>query len=157
MQISVGKGKVHATIMGPGGANPSTGGFIRAESGCWKMIKGGLVVNATGAVDLHFSIRSNTTEVDVWVDSVSLQAFTLEEWASHQEASREKVRKSAVKFQAMDDNKKPVPNAVVSIRQLKPNFPWGNAMNAMILDNPTYQKWFLDRFHYTVFENEMKW
>ena len=37
-------------------------------------------------------LRSNDTSVEIWVDSVSLQPFTKEEWRTHQDQSVEKVK-----------------------------------------------------------------
>ncbi|KAM7474750.1 hypothetical protein LguiB_021993 [Lonicera macranthoides] len=99
----------------------------------------------------------NDTSVDIWADSISLQPFTTEEWRSHQDESIEKNRKSRVKLQAVDVQGKPLPNASVSINLLKPNFPFGNAINKNILTNTAYQNWFTSRFKVTTFENEMKW
>lgn len=41
-------------------------------------------------------LQSENTEVDVWVDSVSLQPFTEDQWRSHQSESIRKVRKKIV-------------------------------------------------------------
>lgn len=67
------------------------------------------------------------------------------------------ARKTKVKFEAVDEKGQPIANATVSIRQREANFPFGAAVNEFIIDNPVYQKWFLDRFKYTVFDNELKW
>ncbi|KAL7125222.1 hypothetical protein ABFS83_14G102800 [Erythranthe nasuta] len=66
-------------------------------------------------------------------------------------------RKSKVKFQAVDQHGQPIQNATVSIKQNRPNFPFGVAINKNILHNGAYQNWFKSRFKYTVFENELKW
>lgn len=63
-----------------------------------------------------------------------------------------------MKFEAVDESGKPVADAAVSIKQRQPHFPFGNAMNSLIIKNKAYQKWFLEKgFKYTVFENELKW
>ncbi|KAL7125219.1 hypothetical protein ABFS83_14G102600 [Erythranthe nasuta] len=130
-------------------------GWVTARKGCWSMLKGGLVVNTSGPTELYF--ESNNTNVDIWADSISLQPFTQQEWISHQDQSIEKFRKSKVKFQAVDKHGQPIPNATVSIKQRRPNFPVGCAINQNILQNSAYQNWFTSRFKHTVFENELKW
>ncbi|KAK4405158.1 Endo-1,4-beta-xylanase 5-like [Sesamum angolense] len=132
-----------------------TAGWVTAQKGCWSMLKGGIVVNASGPADLFF--QSNNTEVDIWASSISLQPFTHEEWKSHQQQSIEKVRKRRVKLQAVDQHGRPIANATVSIKQRRPNFPLGCAINQNILRNSAYQNWWSSRFKYTVFENELKW
>ena len=47
--------------------------------------------------------------------------------------------------------------AIVSIKQLKSNFPFGCGMNYRILESTDYQNWFASRFKFTTFTNEMKW
>ncbi|CAN4107808.1 unnamed protein product [Withania somnifera] len=126
-----------------------------AKSGCWSMFKGGLVVNDSGPVQLYF--ETNDATIDIWVDSISVQPFSQEEWASHQHQSIEKVRKSKVAIQVVDSQGKALSNATISLVQRRANFPFGVAINYHILNNRAYQNWFFSRFKYTVFENEMKW
>jgi GH35 family endo-1,4-beta-xylanase len=101
-------------------------------------------------------LQSNAT-VDIWVDNVSLQPFSQEEWAAHHDASIKKARKKTVRFQARDSAGNPVPGAQVRIEHVRSGFPLGSAMSAEILSNPAYQRWFTSRFTVTTFENEMKW
>jgi GH35 family endo-1,4-beta-xylanase len=101
-------------------------------------------------------LQSNAT-VDVWVDNVSLQPFSQEEWSAHHDASIKKARKETVRFQAKDSAGNPVPGAQVRIEHVRNGFPLGSAMSAEILSNPAYQRWFTSRFTVTTFENEMKW
>ncbi|XP_025884753.1 endo-1,4-beta-xylanase 5-like [Solanum lycopersicum] len=126
-----------------------------AKCGCWSMFKGGLVVNASGPAQLYF--ETNNTEIDIWVDSISVQSFSQEEWTSHQTQTIEKVRKSKVAIQSVDSQGKALPNATISLIQGRANFPFGCAINKNILNNNAYQNWFFSRFKYTVFEDEMKW
>ncbi|KAI3496815.1 hypothetical protein L1887_39192 [Cichorium endivia] len=81
-------------------------GSTKAKSGCWSMLKGGLTVNQSGSAQLYF--QSKNTWIDIWVDSVSLQPFTQEEWKSHQYHSIEKVRK----------NVQPGPNQAALLEQV---------------------------------------
>ncbi|KAL6213245.1 hypothetical protein ACLB2K_012692 [Fragaria x ananassa] len=130
-------------------------GITIAESNCWTMLKGGLTVNASGPAELYF--ESENTMAEIWVDSISLQPFTQEKWKSHQYQSIEKIRKSKVKIQAVDAHGNPLPNATISIEQKGGSFPFGCAMDKLILSNTAYQNWFTSRFRVTTFENEMKW
>ncbi|KAI9181703.1 hypothetical protein LWI28_017669 [Acer negundo] len=130
-------------------------GAIVAEPKCWSMLKGGLTVDTSGPAELYF--ENKNTSVEIWVDSLSLQPFTQEEWSSHQQQSINKVRKTNVRIQALDKQGNPLQNATISIEQKSPSFPFGCAMNKNILNNPAYQNWFTSRFKVTTFENEMKW
>ncbi|KAK6120792.1 hypothetical protein DH2020_045468 [Rehmannia glutinosa] len=59
------------------------------------------------------------------------------------------VRKTRVKFQAVDQHGQPIPNATISIINKRPNFPLGVAINKNILGNNAYQNWFTSRFKLT--------
>ncbi|XP_021717249.1 uncharacterized protein LOC110685092 [Chenopodium quinoa] len=130
-------------------------GSVIAQVGCWSMLKGGITVESSGPAEFYF--QSNDTSVDIWVDSISLQPFTKEEWRSHQDQSIEKVRKANVRVQVVNSKGKAVPYANISIKQNKPSFPFGASINHNIVDNTAYQNWFTSRFTVTTFENEMKW
>ncbi|KAK9677319.1 hypothetical protein RND81_11G136200 [Saponaria officinalis] len=130
-------------------------GAVEAREGCWSMLKGGITISSSTRSEIYF--QSNDTSIEIWVDSVSLQPFTKEEWKSHQVQSIEKVRKSTVRLQVLDANGKPIPNAKISLQQKKLGFPFGASINQNIVNNGAYQKWFLQRFTVTTFENEMKW
>ncbi|KAL2329096.1 hypothetical protein Fmac_022523 [Flemingia macrophylla] len=119
------------------------------------MLKGGLTEDTSGPAELYF--ESNNTSADIWIDNVSLQPFTDEEWRSHQTQSIEKARKRKVLIRAVDEQGKPLPNATISFVQNRQGFPFGSAMNSYILNNPLSQNWFTSRFTVTTFENEMKW
>ncbi|CAL5377495.1 unnamed protein product [Camellia sinensis] len=153
LQVSQGNAKVAAMFKTPSGFEHA--GWVVAESGCWSMLKGGLVVNASGPSHLYF--ESNNTLVEIWADSISLKPFTEKQWRSHQHQSIDKNRKSSVKLIAMDDKGNPLANATFSIKQQRPNFPFGCAMNKNILTNTGYQNWFMSRFRVTTFGNAMKW
>ncbi|XP_037494057.1 endo-1,4-beta-xylanase 5-like [Jatropha curcas] len=132
------------------------GGRVTAMEGCWSFLKGGIGANfSSGPADILF--KSNNTDLEIWVDSVSLQPFTMEQWRSHQDQSIDKERKRKVKFQLSHPNKKTMEGAIVSIKQTRPSFPFGCAMNNVIINNKNYQNWFASRFKYTTFVNEMKW
>ncbi|CAM9004081.1 unnamed protein product [Rhodiola kirilowii] len=130
-------------------------GAVVAEAGCWSMLKGGLTVDQTGVAELYFESRN--TSVEIWIDSVSLQPFTKEEWRSHQAENTEMYRKGRVRVQAVDASGRPLAGANVSVDQKALSFPFGCAINKNILTSTAYQNWFSSRFKYTTFEDEMKW
>ncbi|KAL4280435.1 hypothetical protein GQ457_03G003660 [Hibiscus cannabinus] len=153
IQVSEGNESVAAVFKTSTGFKHA--GAVVAESKCWSMLKGGFTSDSTGSAELYF--ESKNTSVEIWVDCISLQPFTQEEWTSHQHQSIEKIRKSIVRIQAVDKQKNPLPNATISIQQKRPGFPIGCAMNKNILTNTAYQNWFTSRFRVTTFEDEMKW
>ncbi|KAK3193044.1 hypothetical protein Dsin_024354 [Dipteronia sinensis] len=153
IQVSEGVAAVSAVFKTRSGFKHA--GAIVAEANCWSMLKGGLTVDRSGPAELYF--ESKNASVEIWVDSLSLQPFTQEEWSSHQQQSINKVRKTNVRIQALDKQGNPLRNATISIEQKSPSFPFGCAMNKNILNNPAYQNWFTSRFKVTTFENEMKW
>ena len=67
------------------------------------------------------------------------------------------TRKTKVRIQAIDARGNPLPGATVKARQQKLSFPFGNAMNKYILDNPAHQNSFTSRFTATAFEDALKW
>ncbi|KAJ8763345.1 hypothetical protein K2173_002228 [Erythroxylum novogranatense] len=153
IQLSQGSGHVTAIFKTTSGFKYA--GAVIAESKCWSMLKGGFTTDESGPVDLYFEAK---TPVDVWVDSVSLQPFTEKQWKSHQDQSTEEARKAKVRIQAVDKQGNPLPNATISIKQNRPGFPFGCAINKNILSNTAYQNWFTSNpFTVTTFENEMKW
>ncbi|KAM0950451.1 putative endo-1,4-beta-xylanase [Dioscorea sansibarensis] len=64
-------------------------GTVIAKSGCWSMLKGGISVNNSGPAELYF--ESQNASIEIWIDSVSLQPFTKDQWRSHQSESVNKV------------------------------------------------------------------
>ncbi|KAM5549653.1 endo-1,4-beta-xylanase 5-like [Rosa sericea] len=154
VQVSEGSEIVAVVFKFPTGEN-IRGGDVVAEHGCWTLLKGGIVANFTSLVEIFF--ESKNTLVEIWVDNVSLQPFTKEEWKSHQDKSIIEGRKSKVRLQVTQANKAPLTGAKVSIKQTKSDFPFGCCMNHNILTSTDYQNWFASRFRYTTFTNEMKW
>ncbi|XP_027355480.1 endo-1,4-beta-xylanase 5-like [Abrus precatorius] len=153
--IQVSEGNVPVTAVVKTNDGYKFAGIILAESNCWSMLKGGFTADTSGAAELYF--ESNSTSVEIWIDSVSLQPFTEEEWRSHQYQSIEKARKRKALVQVVDEQGKPLPNASIAFTQLRSGFPFGSAMNNYILNNRLYQNWFTSRFTVTTFANEMKW
>lgn len=62
-----------------------------------------------------------------------------------------------MRIQAFDEKANPLPNAKITIKQIRRNFPIGSAINKNILSSPAYKKYFLSRFTVATFQNEMKW
>ncbi|KAK9286877.1 hypothetical protein L1049_015283 [Liquidambar formosana] len=116
------------------------GGTVMAEHGCWSMLKGGIVANFSGPVDILF--KCYNTGVEIWADNFSLQPFTKKQWRSHQDKSIDKVRKSKVRFQVTYANKTAMDGARISIKQTKSDFPLGCGMTKNILKSTTYQNCF---------------
>ncbi|MCL7030894.1 hypothetical protein MKW94_015065 [Papaver nudicaule] len=155
IQVSEGEETVTAIFKTTDGYHQA--GATVAQSGCWSMLKGGLTIDSTGYAELYF--QSNNTKVDIWVDSVSLQPFTEEQWRSHQVESIAKARKRDVQVHVTNSKGEVLDGAEILFwpRQSKPSFPFGTAIQKDILTNAAYQRWFMSRFTVTVFENELKW
>lgn len=62
-----------------------------------------------------------------------------------------------MRFQVSFQNKTAVKGSLISIKQIKPSFLLGCAMNYKILESDSYKEWFMSRFRLTSFTNEMKW
>ncbi|XP_061369017.1 endo-1,4-beta-xylanase 5-like [Gastrolobium bilobum] len=153
IQVSEGNVPVTAVVKTTKGFKHA--GAIIAEPNCWSMLKGGLTSDTTGPAELYF--ESKNTYVEIWIDSISLQPFTENQWRSHQYRSIEKARKRKVLVQVVDEQGNPLPNTSISIIQKKSGFPFGSAINSYILNNRAYQDWFTSRFSVATFANEMKW
>ncbi|OUZ99552.1 Glycoside hydrolase [Macleaya cordata] len=131
------------------------GGTVTAKPDCWSMLKGGIFVNISSSAELYFENKNAAAEI--WVDSVSLQPFSREQWRSHQDERIEKVRKRKVRFEATDADGTKLAGVRLSIRQTKSNFPFGCAITKNILTSTAYQNWVTARFTVMTFINEMKW
>ncbi|KAE8661556.1 F-box/kelch-repeat protein [Hibiscus syriacus] len=151
VQVSEGKSLVKAVLKTVTGLKVAAATV--AESECWTMLKGGVTVDASGPAELIF--ENHNTSVEIWVDSVSLQPFTHEEWNRHHVENIEKTKRR-VRIR-VDARGKPVANSKISIEQKVSGKPIGCASNKNILTNVGYQSWFTSRFTHTTFENEMKW
>ncbi|KAG8088562.1 hypothetical protein GUJ93_ZPchr0010g10066 [Zizania palustris] len=153
LQVSAGTAHVKAFVMSPSGERV-VAGSVSAQSGCWNMLKGGMTSYSSGHGEIFFE---SDAPVDIWVDSVSLQPFTFDEWDAHRLRSADKARRSTVRVVARGTDGAPMANATVIIELLRAGFPFGNTLTKEILDIPAYEKWFTSRFTVATFENEMKW
>ncbi|KAM7254167.1 hypothetical protein ACFE04_031849 [Oxalis oulophora] len=121
IQVSHGEAQVVAVFNTSTGLKPA--GAIIAEANCWSMLKGGITVNVSSPAQLYF--ESKNTSVEIWIDNISLQPFTEEEWTSHQNESIEKERKSNVMIKAVDKQGNPIQNATISFVQNRLGYPFG--------------------------------
>ncbi|XP_047320416.1 endo-1,4-beta-xylanase 5-like [Impatiens glandulifera] len=154
LQVSNGNESIFAIFKSQSALHKA--GIVVAHSGCWSMLKGGISVHKSERFELYF--ESNNTNIEIWVDNISLQPFTLQQWRSHIDQSVEKVRKKHVKLQLVDVNGKPLVNTPFKISQRSNGFQFGCSSDSSILSNLGYQNWFTSRrFTVTTFENEMKW
>ncbi|CAL4933003.1 unnamed protein product [Urochloa decumbens] len=153
LQVSNGTAHVKAVVKSPIGERVIAGAVV-AQSGCWSMLKGGMTSYSSGNGEIFFESEA---PVDIWVDSVSVQPFTFDEWDAHAIRSADQARRRTVRVVAKGADDKPMAHANVSIELLRLGFPFGNAVTKEILDLPAYEKWFTSRFSVATFENEMKW
>ncbi|KAK3157407.1 hypothetical protein QOZ80_2AG0121540 [Eleusine coracana subsp. coracana] len=153
LQVSSGTAHVKAVVKTPNGERV-VAGAVSAQSGCWSMLKGGMTGYSSGPAEIYFE---SDGPVDIWVDSVSLQPFSFDEWDAHTRRSGDKTRRRTVRLVAKGADDKPMAHANVSIDLLRLGFPFGNTMTMEILNLPAYEKWFTSRFSVATFENEMKW
>uniref|UniRef100_A0A0E0QY12 GH10 domain-containing protein n=1 Tax=Oryza rufipogon TaxID=4529 RepID=A0A0E0QY12_ORYRU len=153
LQVSAGAAHVKAFVKTPNGERV-VAGSVSAQSGCWSMLKGGMTAYSSGPGQIFFE---SDAPVDIWLDSVSLQPFTFDEWDAHRQQSAAKVRRSTVRVVVRGADGAPMANATVIVELLRAGFPFGNALTKEILDLPAYEKWFTSRFTVATFENEMKW
>ncbi|TKY51040.1 Endo-1,4-beta-xylanase C [Spatholobus suberectus] len=153
-QLSEGSETV-SVIFKTKGSEMVRGGQVMAKHGCWTLLKGGIVANFSSPVEILFESKNST--VEIWADNVSLQPFTKKQWRSLQDASIERVRKRKVRFQITHVNETAMKGATIIATLVKLNFPFGCGMNHHILTNKDYQNWFVSRFKFTTFTNEMKW
>ncbi|KAJ6345722.1 hypothetical protein OIU78_008389 [Salix suchowensis] len=154
VQINGGRGNV-AVVFKMSSGELVRGGQVTARNGCWCLLKGGVFANISSRAEILF--ESKTTEAEIWVDNVSLQPFTMEQWRSHQDESIDKERQGKVRFEARYANGTAIEGAGFSIKQTRSDFPFGCCMNYHIINSTDYQHWFALRFRHTTFTNEMKW
>ncbi|CAN4084762.1 unnamed protein product [Withania somnifera] len=116
-----------------------------------------------GNLHLYFSLNllenSDRTKrfVDIEIIAYSLQPFTERQWRTNQFEGINTERKRAVTIHVVDEKGFRLPGAAIKVNQIATDFPFGSVVSRTILGNLPYQKWFLERFKATVFENELKW
>ncbi|KFK39976.1 hypothetical protein AALP_AA3G313800 [Arabis alpina] len=132
------------------------GGHVMAKKGCWSLLKGGFIINVSVPFDIFFK-SDGLAAAEMSVQNVRLKRFSKTQWRLQQDQVVEKIRKNKVRFQVSFQNKSAVQGSVISIKQNKPSFNLGCAMNYRILESDSYREWFVSRFKLTSFTNEMKW
>ncbi|KAL8061923.1 hypothetical protein ABFX02_02G114200 [Erythranthe guttata] len=153
-QLNKGKEIISAYLKHGDGTSTIVGSVI-AKFGCWSMLKGGFQMQEDMNAQLYF--MSNNTEVELWIDNASLEAFTKAEWRDQQYESINKVRKQKVRIHVMSQDGLKLEGAKVTIDQTRPRFHIGGGTTSSIIDNKAYQDYFVKRFTAATFDNEMKW
>ncbi len=78
-------------------------------------------------------------------------------WKTEANARISNLRKRILHIQILDNSGTPVPNASVTLNQIRKSFPFGAAMSNAVLTNENYARFFKEHFNWAVFENESKW
>ncbi|TYH62591.1 hypothetical protein ES332_D07G130400v1 [Gossypium tomentosum] len=108
-------------------------GTVLAKNGCWSFLKGGFVLDSPSNLALLLFQNSDDRDIDITIDSSSLQPFTDQEW-----------RKCAVTIHVSDQQGNRLQGAVITINQVSKDFPFGSAIAHTILGNLPYQNWFVE-------------
>ncbi|XP_010531544.1 PREDICTED: uncharacterized protein LOC104807819 [Tarenaya hassleriana] len=134
-------------------------GSVSARRGCWSFLKGGFVLHSPSNLSILFfqTSKENSSSTQIGVARASLQPFTQEQWQTNQQYIINTVRKRAVTVHVADEKGDILRGAQVTVEQISKDFLIGSAIAKTILGNIPYQKWFVERFDATVFENELKW
>ncbi|KAK3151021.1 hypothetical protein QOZ80_3AG0240680 [Eleusine coracana subsp. coracana] len=130
---------------------------VLARSDCWAFVKGGFELDWPSQTGVIFFQNADKTPMKITVASGSLQPFTTDQWAMHQQDTIRKRRKRMATVHVADPQGARVVGASVTVQQTSKDFPLGSAIASTILGNEAYQKWFVDRFNAAVFEDELKW
>ncbi|CAA7029876.1 unnamed protein product [Microthlaspi erraticum] len=108
------------------------GGQVMAKKGCWSLLKGGLTVDFSVHVNILFQ-STDLAAAEILVENVRLQRFNKTQWRLKQDQVIEKGRK--VRFQVSFQNKSVAKGSLISLKQIKPSFLLGCAMNYKILES----------------------
>ncbi|PHT70375.1 hypothetical protein T459_25479 [Capsicum annuum] len=121
-------------------------GSVIAKKGCWSFLKGGFLWDSP----------SNSSQID-FQSSEQTKSYNYVKFGQTENLVVFQERKRAVMIHVVDKNGFIVTGAAVKVNQISTDFPFGTVISRTILENLPYQKWFLERFKTTVFENELKW
>ncbi|KAL0365171.1 UNVERIFIED_CONTAM: Endo-1,4-beta-xylanase 4 [Sesamum angustifolium] len=154
LQLDKGKDIVSAFLEIPNGQSIIVGSVI-AKSGCWSMLKGGFTVHENMKAEIYFT--SKNTQVELWIDNVSLKPFTRIEWQQQQNKSIDRIRKRKIRIHVISKEGLKLPGANIVVNQIRPYFSLGCSTAGTIINHKAYQDWFTSRFTATTFNNEMKW
>ncbi|KAK1261636.1 hypothetical protein QJS04_geneDACA001174 [Acorus gramineus] len=132
-------------------------GTVSAQSGCWSFLKGGFASDSPSKLSFLFFQRSDGSDIEISITSISLQPFSVDEWREHQEEIIQSKRKRRAMIHVLDEKGSQIAGAPITVKQVSKGFPFGSAIAKTILGNSDYQDWFVERFNAAVFENELKW
>ncbi|KAK8268713.1 hypothetical protein V6Z11_D11G084700, partial [Gossypium hirsutum] len=88
--------------------------------------------------------NSDDKDIDITIDSSSLQPITDQEWRFNQQFMINTQRKRAVTIHVSDQQGNRLQGAVIAINQVSKDFPFGSAIAHTILGNLPYQNWFVE-------------
>nr|KJB74236.1 hypothetical protein B456_011G281800 [Gossypium raimondii] len=114
-------------------------GTVLAKNGCWSFLKGGFVLDSPSNLALLLFQNSDDKDIDITIDSSSLQPFTDQEWRFNQQFMINTQRKRAVTIHVSDQQGNRLQGAVITINQVSKDFPFGSAIAHTILGNLPYQ------------------
>ncbi|GJP45211.1 hypothetical protein CLOM_g4629 [Closterium sp. NIES-68] len=128
-------------------------GGANARSSCWTKLIGGFTLHRTAA-EVAVYIQGATVGTEIWVTSASLIEVNKKMWRQRQNDNIRKYRQRDVTLRLHGTG---AMSARVQIDQVTSGFPFGANVNGAILYDRNYQRWFLSRFNWAVFNNEAKW
>ena len=135
-------------------------GTTLANNQDWTLLQGGFKLHTNGPLtSLHFTIKSNDTDKDLFdfmVDSVSI---TENNWRAQADARIEQYRKRDVKLSVVNTSGKAQPNVDVKIEQVSHHFAFGSTLNAAF-DNEAdtrYADFFKEHFEWGTIEWGAQW
>jgi len=78
-------------------------------------------------------------------------------WKTEANTRIDEIRRRDLRIRVVDEQSRPLPGVRVNLEQKRKAFPFGAAVNWMLLKNAQYQEFFKSHFNWAVFENESKW
>jgi GH35 family endo-1,4-beta-xylanase len=130
---------------------------VTADTGRWVHLLGTYTLRSAdpySALTLYF--EGPAAGVNFCVDDVVLEPLAHYDWRQVANAGIEQHRKRNVRLRVVDAAGTPQPDVMVRVRQTRPGFPFGSAINSSI-SNPQYAAFFRTNFEWAVMENESKW
>ena len=79
------------------------------------------------------------------------------DWETDANLRIDEIRKRDIGIRVVDEQGEPLPGARVVLQQKGQAFPFGAAINGILLRNAQYREFFKSHFNWAVFENESKW
>ncbi|TYG49522.1 hypothetical protein ES288_D10G101000v1 [Gossypium darwinii] len=104
----------------------------------------GFVLDSPSNLALLLFQNSDDKDIDITIDSSSLQPFTDQEWRFNQQFMINTQRKRAVTIHVSDQQGNRLQGAVITINQVSKDFPFGSAIAHSILGKLPYQNWFVE-------------